>query len=316
MTTFDRTVRRILRCTLSLSVLFFLSAATTSASSQLCSNAPSIGPGETLRGEGLNAGEPACFRLLTPTAGLLMLDLAVPGTATVEPRLGLLGPRAARIDVIEQSASHLLVASYAAYELTVCAGTQDPRHALGEFKLRSTFLELDAFGSWKVEQAEADPDPFAGCQKVEQAEADPDPFAGCLQKVEQAEADPDPFSALCRSRDLDDHSDSRFCATAVELGRDIHGEIANGWGDDQDVFVFELAAARTVRIEATGEVDTLGGLYDRRGQRLAVAGDGGENANFRLVKTLQPGVYFVRVEGSAWSNGAYALEIDTIDRSW
>ncbi len=351
MTTFDNTVRQIFHFTLT--ALIFLSAAAASASSNYCSNAPLIGLDETLRAEGRQAGEPDCYRLQTPAAGLLMLDLAVPGAATAEPRIGLLGSRAARIDVIERSAAHLLVSSDGPRELTVCAGAEDPREALGEFKLRTTFLELDTLGGYKVEQAEADPDPFAGgcANKVEQAEADPDPFAGCTDKVEQAEADPDPFAGgcgykveqaeadpdpfaggcdkveqaeadpdpftvMCQSRDLDDHSDSRFCATAVKLGHAAYGEIDNGFGDDHDVFAFKLASARTVRIETAGDVDAFGGLYDRRGQRLATAGEGGDGANFRLVKTLEPGLYFVRIEGSEWSNGAYALDIDTVDRAW
>ncbi len=304
MTTYDRIARRTLQYLLSLSVLIFSSATTpTSASPQHCSNVPSIGLDETLRGESLQAGEPDCYRVRTPATGLLMFDLAVPGTTTAEPRLGLLGAyceRPPRVDVIERSASHLLVLSDA-QELTVCAGAQDPHAELGEYKLRATFLELND----------------AGIQKAEQAEVEPDPFIGCQQKAEQAEVEPDPFTgALCRNQDLDDHSDHRMCATAIELGRNIAGEIDNGWGDDHDVFVFELTAAQTVRVESSGAVDTFGGLYDRRGQRLAAAGDGGQDANFRLVKTLLPGVYFVRIEGAPWSEGAYALEIGTVEHSW
>ena len=92
--------------------------------------------------------------------------------------------------------------------------------------------------------------------------------------------------------------------------------IDNGWGDDRDVFVFELDRTRTVQLETAGEVDTFGGLYDRRGQRLAATGDGGDGANFRLVKTLSPGLYFVRVEAEAWSQGAYDLTVGALERSW
>ena len=114
--------------------------------------------------------------------------------------------------------------------------------------------------------------------------------------------------------DFDDHSDSLLCATATGLGRSLRAEIDNGWGDDHDVFAFELSAPRTVRIETSGDTDTFGGLYDHLGQRLATADDGGNGDNFRLAKTLQPGLYFVRVEGSLGTRGAYQLTIDEIER--
>ncbi len=342
MTAYDKIAQRAFRFIFSLSLLTFLST-TASASSPHCLNASSIDPNEILRGEGRQAGEPDCFRIQTPTAGLLMLDLALPGPATAEPRLALLGPScepAAGVDVIERSESHLLVSSSAPRALTICAGAQDPRQALGEFKLRTAFAELDRAGSRKAEEIEAEPDPFTGCvqkaeeieaepdpftgciQKAEEIEAEPDPFTGCIQKAEEIEAEPDPFTgsdpwdALCRASDLDDHSDSLLCATVAELDRGLRGEIGNGWGDDHDVFAFELTAPRTVSVETSGDTDTFGGLYNRRGQRLAAADEGGHGDNFRLVKTLQPGLYFVRVEATVGSQGAYALTVGTIERSW
>ena len=66
MITCDRTARNLLHFTLGAAI--FLSAVTASASPDYCSMAPWIGLHETLRGEGLLAGEPDCFRLLTPAA--------------------------------------------------------------------------------------------------------------------------------------------------------------------------------------------------------------------------------------------------------
>jgi hypothetical protein len=307
-----------------LSALLVLSATVTaSASSPHCANALPIDLDETVRGDSRQIGEPDCFRLQTPTAGLLMLDLAVPGAAAAEPRLGLLRcARSGRVDVIDQSASYLLVASDAPRDLAVCVGAQDPGLALGAYKLRTAFVSTGGPGTRKAEEVEAEPDPFAGgITKAEEVEAEPDPFTGGITKAEEVEAEPDPFAsdplgAMCLAQESDDHSDSLLCATPVALGRDARGEIDNDWGDDQDVFVFELTAARTVRIETTGQVDTHGGLYDRLGQRLAAAGSGGTGDNFRLVKTLQPGVYFVRLEGMAWSRGNYELIVSVVERSW
>ena len=357
MTTYDRIFRSTLRISLLTSAILFTSVASAvSASPSLCSDAPSIGLDETLRGEALQA-EPDCYRLETPASGLLMFDLAVPGSAAAEPRLGILGPdceKAARgLKVIEQSASHLLILSDAPGALAVCAGAQDPRQELGEYKLSTAFVELglhkaepievdpDPFSGcgYKAEPIEVDPDPFSACvgYKAEPIEVDPDPFSACGYKAEPIEVDPDPFTAcgykaepievdpdpfvgsdpldtLCRAQD--DHSDSLLCATEVGLCGSVGGEIDNDWDDDHDVFVFELDATRTVRIETSGQVDTFGSLYDRRGQRLAATDTGGEDANFQLLRTLSAGVYFVRIEGSAGSRGAYELDVSAVERSW
>ncbi len=337
--TSDSIVRRTLRFTLCSSAIFLLSVSTASASAaRHCSDALSVNLDETLRGEGSGAGEPACFRLETPAAGLLMLDLAMPLTAAAEPHLGLLdcAREAAGLRILEQSASHLLVASDAPRVLTVCAGAQDPRHELGEFKLSTAFAELDrpvpqrsqevevdpdpfAGGCQKSQEVEVDPDPFTGgCHKSQEVEVDPDPFAGGCHKSQEVEVDPDPFAgsldALCAAADLDDHADNLLCATALRLGDSVRGEIANGWGDDHDVFVFELTGSQTVEIVASGELETFSGIYDRRGQRLAASND--EGGGFRLVKTLPEGLYFVRVEATAWSEGTYDLALSAVERSW
>ena len=99
------------------------------------------------------------------------------------------------------------------------------------------------------------------------------------------------------------------CATPLVPSRPVAGEIGNASGNDLDVFTFELRATRTVRLETTG-AGTVGQLYDRHGQRLAAA------EGFRLVRNLAPGVYYVRVEGQAWTEGGYAVELDFVVRSW
>ena len=52
--------------------------------------------------------------------------------------------------------------------------------------------------------------------------------------------------------------------------------------EDVDIYTFTLTRQRTVRIETHGETDTVGGLYDDRGHRLAFDDDGGEGDNFRM----------------------------------
>ncbi len=120
--------------------------------------------------------------------------------------------------------------------------------------------------------------------------------------------------ALCRPVGLDDHPDTFGCATPLELDRSVMGEIGNDWSDDADTFALTLNTMRTVAIETTGSTDTYGGIYDRFGRLLAADDDGGEGNNFRLIKTLVPGRYFIRVEGSNRAEGAYDLVLE--QRDW
>ncbi len=115
---------------------------------------------------------------------------------------------------------------------------------------------------------------------------------------------------LCGLGEVDDHGDTFTCATFLSVGQSMSGEIRNGWGDDADIFHFMLGDARgtdlwTVEIETTGGVDTVGGLYDRSGQRLDQAEDGG----FRIARTLSPGAYFVRISGRDGAEGLYTLRV-------
>ena len=146
----------------------------------------------------------------------------------------------------------------------------------------------------------------------QELDPDPDPFVFCPSRHDLAVASAPLRPALdemCRAGEVDDHGDSFACATS--LGRDgtAAGEIHNGWGDDEDVYRFRLAAPSTVKIESGGSTDTVGELYDRYGNRLDRDDDGGEGGNFRLVRSLSPGVYFVRVAGRDADEGSYSLAL-------
>ncbi len=388
----DTNVRRTFRFTLFPFFLIALSVPSAFASRDYVSSALPIALDETLRGEGHAAGEPDCFRLQVPSAGLLMLDLAVPESAGAEPRLALLGSGcgtdATRLSVIEHSATHLVSLSTSPQDVLICVGAQDPRLRLGAYKLRNAFQgfepgcgfdkstepepitvsRLRASGatepeglrtcllperSTEPEPIEVEPEGLRGGflpenSEPEPIEVEPEGLRTCMfperstepepievepeglrggflpenSEPEPIEVEPEglggrgPLDALCNAGERDDHADALLCATPMALGRSIRGEMDNGWGDDHDVFSFELTAAGTVRVATAGEVDTFGGLYDRRGQRLAAAASGGEGANFRLVKALPPGLYFVRVEAEAWTEGSYSLGVDVLQASW
>ncbi len=123
---------------------------------------------------------------------------------------------------------------------------------------------------------------------------------------------------LCRRGEVDDHGDSFTCATFLMPGRAVSGELGNGWGDDVDTFHFVLGGSpgadlRTVVIETAGGIDTAGGLYDQAGQRLDVNDDGGRGDNFRIVRSLRPGAYYVRVAGRHAAEGPYTLRVGTLN---
>ena len=116
----------------------------------------------------------------------------------------------------------------------------------------------------------------------------------------------------------DDHSDSFEGATRVSLP----GKTAARLDDmdrnplccpgDYDVFWFQVAVAGTVRIWTTGGVWTRAYLYDSDEVRLASRD--GHAGDFRLAQVLDPGNYYLRVNGSGVSNygiGPYTLHLDT-----
>ncbi len=118
---------------------------------------------------------------------------------------------------------------------------------------------------------------------------------------------------LCPRLEADDHGDTFACATPVRLDQSLHGELRDGWSFDEDIFVFSLAKVATIEITTRGDADTFGSLYDRFGHRLARDDDSGAGANLRIVKTLAPGRYYLRLEGSRRATGSYSLSVRAVD---
>ncbi len=97
----------------------------------------------------------------------------------------------------------------------------------------------------------------------------------------------------------DDHGNGIATASELTLGTFIKGRIDSH--DDQDVFRLDLSGAwgtTDVWIYTTGDLDTVGGLFDRTANRIAVNDDSAivdSFANFHLRASLTPGVYYVLV---------------------
>ena len=81
---------------------------------------------------------------------------------------------------------------------------------------------------------------------------------------------------------------------------------------DEDLFKLELDASAEVHIYTTGEVDTVGELFDSDGTTsLAADDDDGDDANFLIRKELEAGTYYIQVggyqQGLNPETGPYAL---------
>ena len=118
----------------------------------------------------------------------------------------------------------------------------------------------------------------------------------------------------------DDHGDDTNNATNLPLGSSVAGRIDPG--DDRDVFKLDLSGTSgttDVWIYTTGELDTLGELYDSNGSLLTSDDDttsGSEviDTNFRIPRPLAPGVYYVSVQSAVRvATGDYTLHVKADD---
>ncbi len=273
-----------------------------------CTGAAAVDLNSTLRGHGAEGSRLIFFKVEIPSPGIVTLDAGAPGSAAA-PSLGLFGsdcglPAAtAGVAIVQRFLNHMLLAVRDPGTYFFALATQDPRQPLQEYEVRAGFMTLDLSG-------------IAGWDKDDDViEIDPDQI-GAPPPYSSSRSDLPCLMFHRPPGEVDDHSDRFPCATPLSPGEEAAGEIGGGWQGDRDVFAFVLGGAGggdlwRVRLGTTGETDTFGGLYDRHGQRLARADDGGAGANFRIVKTLSPGLYFVRVEGRHRAEGPYSLEVET-----
>lgn len=276
-------------------VLGWLAAAPLVAAP--CADVTSAPLGSDLSLYEVAAGDAALFDVDVPAAGVLLVEASTPVGADVEPRLALFGddcrPAAkadgVRVAVRWISGMVVEVKAPGVYRFAVAA--QDPEAPLAEVGFTSRFVDASTLcGELKTL---VDPEP------------DPDPLALCsLKTLVDPEPDPDPLlagrGALCPRGGDGRHGDVYACATEVAPDKPATGKL--GWDDDVDVFTFTVVTQRTVTIAAAGDATIRGALYDLSGHRLAVDGD---DDGLRLVRTLAPGRYYVRVGGT----GDYALTV-------
>lgn len=81
-----------------------------------------------------------------------------------------------------------------------------------------------------------------------------------------------------------------------------------------------VGSQSVVELFSQGMADVAGALYDRSGRELAANDDDTRNWNFRISRVLSPGVYTLRVEPRASSQGLTTVTmttlVDTVHKQW
>ena len=111
----------------------------------------------------------------------------------------------------------------------------------------------------------------------------------------------------------DDHGNTFGSATPISLGSSITGRINPG--DDVDVFKLDLSGRSgtiDVWIYTTGELDTVGWLYDASDELVAYDYDlaTDQDDNFHLRAILPSGVYYLEVRSEGVETGDYTLHAE------
>ena len=109
----------------------------------------------------------------------------------------------------------------------------------------------------------------------------------------------------------DDHGNERASATSVTSGTAAVGNIETG--DDEDYFSIQVPDTNdltTLTATTTGNVDTVGYLYDSRGNQLATDDNGGMDMNFSVsAQVITSGTYYIRVVSKGSATGMYSLTV-------
>ena len=109
----------------------------------------------------------------------------------------------------------------------------------------------------------------------------------------------------CRA---DAHGNTRMDATPVTDGSSTTGRIDPG--NDVDYFAIEILDTGTLTTFTTGSLNTFGRIYDNRGRLLATESDGGDDANFLIVHSInKAGTYYILVGSTGDNSGDYTLMV-------
>ena len=123
---------------------------------------------------------------------------------------------------------------------------------------------------------------------------------------------------VASSQSGDDHGNTFQDATPIALGDSIAGNFDSS--DPWDVFRLDLSGQQGITdvwLYTSGDLDTLGILYDADQNRIAYStqgfvGQGQEILNFHLRWDLPAGVYYVRVLSEEGVTGNYTLHASSV----
>lgn len=105
---------------------------------------------------------------------------------------------------------------------------------------------------------------------------------------------------------MPDDGNTRATSTVIAFG--VRSEASLETRDDVDVFRIELQGRAEIAVQSGGTTDTMAALSDSEGGTIATNDDAsGTNLNFRIVETLEGGVYYLTVSGANGDTGPYRV---------
>ena len=117
------------------------------------------------------------------------------------------------------------------------------------------------------------------------------------------------FPLIRHHLDPDGDMDGNTREAATGVGAASSTPRSLEYGGDIDYFRVEVTQAGTLTVETTGNTDTVGQLRGADGQALGEDDDGGSGLNFRLVRQVTAGTYYIRVSGFENATGPYTLVV-------
>ena len=277
--------------------LILLAATAVPSALAACTSGIPLNSGEVWQ-DGGGQTEGSCFRVDITESSLLVFQLRQPAVAARAHLAGIADDGEVDGRLLHHSPATLVAAvTPGVYHLQVAA--DDSTKALGVFQLRFDRLRIPTKDE---NDPELDPEPnplvvpCIGCQGLpdfdeNDPELDPEPNPLRMPGL-SISSDLSRVSGLGRAQLAtlcgDHDADSFLCAVALET------EPVLGAAFEKDT-IFRFPVRRLGPVEIRAEGDGIAELYDRHGQRLEVLS--GESGEIRGVRTLVPGVYFLRVAG-------------------